>query len=92
MRPEPLPQIPEVPWYLSISFVVILLASLGPIGLPFLWLSPRFHWILKAFLTVSILVLTLGFIQIYPLLERHLNELVTVVRQAYPELAPYLPK
>jgi len=50
----------HVKWYVSIWGVVILLASIGPFGLPFLWKSKQFSLFWKWFLTISLVVLTVA--------------------------------
>lgn len=53
------------PWYYSKVFVYIVIGLLGPLGLPLLWMSPRFtrkeKWILIALVAAgTILLVTLS--------------------------------
>ena len=46
----------RVPWYYRPVWVLILLfLVLGPLGLPYLWRSPRFTRALKVMLTVAVI-------------------------------------
>ena len=47
-------------WYHSTAAVVIALLSLGPLALPLVWFNPRYNTIVKASLTIGIIVLTVG--------------------------------
>ncbi len=50
---------PTVRWYHRPVWVLILLFFvLGPLGLPYLWRSPRFTRALKVLLTVAVLAYT----------------------------------
>lgn len=49
----------DIPWYYSKTFVWILLFSIGPIGLPWLFKSPKFTLKSKWIITILILILTL---------------------------------
>ena len=80
------------PWYLSVPFVLILFFVVGPFALPFLWLSPRFNIASKVILSVCVLFFSLGFFVSYSWLEQALNKQAPVLRELFPELAPYLPK
>ncbi|GEM_PF-3395687 len=77
----------EVPWYLSRSFVLVALAFLGPLGLPFLWWSRRFNLFFKIFLTAAVVLLTVAAILAFPRLKHDFE----IARQAFPELEPYIP-
>ena len=46
------------PWYYSRTFVILALLVLGPLGLPFLIKSPKFHPITKSILTIGLILLT----------------------------------
>ena len=49
----------EERWYLKWWTVIVLLATLGPFGLPFLWKSKDFNLFWKWFWTIVILGLTI---------------------------------
>jgi hypothetical protein len=50
---------PSTNWYYRPFWVLVLLFFvLGPLGLPFLWRSPRFTRVLKVTLTVAVVVYT----------------------------------
>jgi hypothetical protein len=50
---------PDVPWYLRPFWVLVLLFFvLGPLGLPYLWKSPRFSQSIKVVLTVAVVAYT----------------------------------
>ena len=46
-------------WYYSKTFVWILLLSIGPIGLPWLFKSPKFSLTSKWIITILIVIVTL---------------------------------
>jgi len=49
----------DVPWYLRPIWVLVLLFFvLGPLGLPYLWKSPRFSQSLKIVLTIAVVAYT----------------------------------
>ena len=49
----------EVPWYLRPVWVLLFLfVVLGPLGLPYLWKSPRFSQALKILLTIAVVAYT----------------------------------
>ena len=49
----------DIPWYYSKAFVWILLLSIGPIGLPWLFKSPKFTQTSKWVITILILSISL---------------------------------
>ncbi len=49
----------EIKWYHKPFFVVALLLSVGPFGLPCLWKSSAFSPLMKWVLTVAIVLLTI---------------------------------
>ena len=49
----------EKKWYLKWWTVLVLLATLGPFGFPFLWKSKDFSLFWKWFWTIAISVLTI---------------------------------
>jgi len=50
---------PDVPWSLRPFWVLVLLFFvLGPLGLPYLWKSPRFSQSIKVVLTVAVVAYT----------------------------------
>ena len=50
---------PDVPWYLRPLWVLVLLFFvLGPLGLPYLWKSPRFSQGIKVVLTLAVVAYT----------------------------------
>ena len=50
---------PSTNWYYRPFWVLVLLFFvLGPLGLPFLWRSPRFTRVLKVTLTIAVVVYT----------------------------------
>ena len=50
---------PDVPWYHRPVWVLLLLfVVLGPLGLPYLWKSPRFSHGLKVVLTIAVVAYT----------------------------------
>ena len=53
------PGTPAVRWYhRPIPVLILLFFVLGPLGLPYLWRSPRFTRALKVLLTVAVLAYT----------------------------------
>jgi len=71
--------VPKTKWYYSVWAVLLMLfVVLGPLGLPFLWRSPRFvRWG-----KVTLTVVTLAYTVWLALLTRH------VVRTALQTLGP----
>ncbi|EKD28335.1 MAG: hypothetical protein ACD_79C00335G0001, partial [uncultured bacterium] len=49
-----------VKWYFSRSFVIVILLTIGPFGIPFLIFSPRFSTSVKILLSLVIIVITLA--------------------------------
>src|SRR5262245_40151448 len=53
------PPAPDVPWYHRPFWVLVLLFFiLGPLGLPYLWKSPRFSQGIKVVLTIAVVAYT----------------------------------
>lgn len=53
------PVVPErLPWYFRTSFIVLMLASVGPLALPLIWWRPRTSRAWKVGLTLLVLVLS----------------------------------
>lgn len=48
----------KLPWYFSTSFIVLALASVGPLALPLLWWRPDTSRSWKIGLTVVVLILS----------------------------------
>ena len=78
------------PWYFSPVWVIALLLSIGPLGLPLLWLSPRFSKAWKWILTMLIAALTWGLVAGCLKLIPYVKNLLDVVRQSYPELRSFM--
>jgi len=47
-----------VKWYFSTSVVVIALLCVGPLGLPLVWLHPRYSVTVKVVVTVLVVAVT----------------------------------
>jgi len=45
-----------VPWYLTKKTVILAIVIVGPLAIPLLWMSPKFSFVLKAVLTVILVV------------------------------------
>jgi len=56
-RPPP-PAENRVPWYFGTTFIVLMLASVGPFALPLVWWQPKYKRATKWCVTVLVLVLT----------------------------------
>ena len=57
--PQPRTPASEVPWHLRpVGVLLLLFVVLGPLGLPFLWRSPRFTQTLKVVLTIAVIAYT----------------------------------
>ncbi len=52
----PPPIVPNQPWYLSTTFMVLTFITVPPLVLPSVWLHPKLHWIWKAALTVLVMM------------------------------------
>ncbi len=48
----------KLPWYFKTTFIVIALASVGPLALPLIWLRPQLSRSWKIGLTIAILLLS----------------------------------
>lgn len=46
----------NLPWYFKKSFIIIVLCSIGPLALPFIWWHPRMTPAWKVGLTIVILI------------------------------------
>jgi hypothetical protein len=60
-RPPPLaqgPVKPHVPWYFGTTFIVIMLASVGPLALPLVWWHPTYKPSTKWWVSLLVVVLT----------------------------------
>lgn len=55
-RPSPPP--PPLKWYFQKAMVWFIMLSLGPLGLPLIWVHPRLKWPMKIFITLITVVLT----------------------------------
>jgi hypothetical protein len=71
---------PKIAWYYGRTFVILMLfVVLGPLGLPFLWKSPRFsrgwRWALTILSLLWICMFMAGIVQsvseVLKALERH---------------------
>ncbi|OIO39224.1 MAG: hypothetical protein AUJ75_01665 [Candidatus Omnitrophica bacterium CG1_02_49_10] len=51
--------IPKTPWYHSRVAVILALFTLGPLALPILIKSPKFHPVSKAILGTGVVLLTI---------------------------------
>ena len=58
-RPRPTqPAQPELKWYFKKTWLILILASIGPLGLPLIWWHPTLHRGWKIGLTLVICLLT----------------------------------
>lgn len=55
--------LPPLPWYFKTPFILLSLATVGPLGLPLIWLHPRISRPMKWIWSVIILILTALLIQ-----------------------------
>ncbi len=53
--PSEEPKAAKTKWYFATSSIVITLLCLGPLGLPLLWLNPRYKIISKLVMTVIVI-------------------------------------
>ena len=58
VRPPPVSQENRLPWYYRTTFIVLMLASVGPFALPLIWKHPQLKPGWKVCLTLLVLVLT----------------------------------
>ena len=69
----------ETKWYFSTTSVVITLLLLGPLGLPLVWLNPRYKMVTKLMVTVLVVALTILLsyltISVYLQLMKQIEEL-----------------
>ena len=82
VMPSPGPPTP-LEWYFRPVWVLVLLfVVLGPLGLPFLWRSPRFSRPLKAVLTVLVIAYMALFIdetiRVYRMVKSEFDVLGTI--------------
>jgi hypothetical protein len=49
---------PKQPWYTRTGFIVICLLTVGPLGLPLVWINPRWNIYVKAVVTVAVCFLS----------------------------------
>jgi hypothetical protein len=58
-RPQPpQPAQPELKWYFKKTWLILILATVGPLGLPLIWWHPTLSRAWKIGLTLTILILT----------------------------------
>ncbi|MBN2143361.1 MAG: hypothetical protein JW774_01935 [Candidatus Aureabacteria bacterium] len=75
---------PKVPWYYNKWAVWVMLLSVGPFGIPFLVLSPKFNWASKILIslmmiTITILPLYLGFEAVHYIKSDQFQHLVNTL-------------
>jgi hypothetical protein len=46
-------------WYFGTGVVVIALLCLGPLALPLVWFNPRYKLVIKAIITVVVIIVTI---------------------------------
>ncbi len=56
----PVPEKPRVPWYFGTTFIVIMLASVGPFALPLVWWHPTYKPATKWLVSLLVVVLTVA--------------------------------
>jgi hypothetical protein len=59
MAMEEIKEITKTKWYHTVGFVVTMLITIGPLGLPFLYGSPRFSRLSKVIITVLVIAATI---------------------------------
>jgi hypothetical protein len=67
----------KVPWYFSLTVIVIAICSVGPFALPLIWFHPKYSLVVKVGWTVAVIALTIwcyyAFQSLYSQLERDLK-------------------
>lgn len=58
IAPPALPVAPEFPWYFRKIWIVIVILSIPPLGLPMVWMHPRMSLFKKILWTLLIIFLT----------------------------------
>jgi len=80
---EPQPQ-PQIKWYLRPVAVVIALLCIGPLAIPFVWLSPAFKKGQKIFITILVIVLSIWLakasVELYNVLLEQMKELQAILK------------
>lgn len=69
-----LPGKPALPWYFKTPFIVLMLATVGPLALPLIWWRPRLGKGWKIGLTVTILLLTIILVKAFMVSMEVLNQ------------------
>ncbi len=49
-----------MPWYYRTTFIVLMLASVGPFVLPLIWLHPQMKTVTKYLITALVIILTVA--------------------------------
>jgi hypothetical protein len=49
---------PKIPWYTRTGFIVVVLLTVGPLGLPLVWVHPRWNIYVKIVASVVVCLLT----------------------------------
>jgi hypothetical protein len=49
---------PAAKWYYSNSVIIICLLGLGPLGLPLVWVNPRYKPVTKIVITIVVIAVT----------------------------------
>ncbi len=60
-RPQPPAAVaegPRLPWYYRTTFIVLAVASVGPLALPLVWFRPRMSLGMKVGISVGVLALS----------------------------------
>ena len=57
---QPEPKTPKGKWYFNTSVIVIALLCLGPLALPLVWFNPRYSILIKAVVTVAVIIGTIA--------------------------------
>lgn len=78
------PENGKLPWYFRTGFIILTLASVGPLGLPLLWLHPKMSRTWKIILSAAIILLTLIMVKLSLIATKELIETYSELMKEFP--------
>lgn len=79
---------PDVPWYFRTAVIVVMLLSVGPLGLPLIWFHPRYGLVKKIVISVIVLVASYYLYQMFKTSMKSIEEYYKII---FPDGAVAIP-
>lgn len=73
------PALPKPPWYTRTSVIIICLLSLGPLGLPLVWINKRWNTSTKVIISIVVCLLTWWFCQVMTQAMKQIHQSVSAI-------------